>query len=60
MSLLTRRTLLGSIAAAPAACASLGPPTAPGAGLGPMITGADASGDVAILRRAYTLLHPGL
>ena len=60
MSLLTRRTLLGSIAAAPAACASLGPPTAPGAGPGPMITGADASGDVAILRRAYTLLHPGL
>lgn len=60
MNFVTRRTLLGSIAAAPVACASNGSPTAPGAGLGPMLAGTALSGDVAILRRAYTLLHPGL
>lgn len=60
MTPLTRRTLLGSVAAATAACTTLETTAQPGAGLGPMLKGAAAREDIAILRRAYTLLHPGL
>ena len=60
MTLLTRRTLLGSVAAATAACTTLEPAAQRGAGLGPMLEGAAARDDIAILRRAYTQLHPGL
>lgn len=58
---MSRRALLSGLAAAPVACATL--PTVspdPAASLGPVLRGADIKSDVAVLKRAYTLLHPGL
>ncbi len=57
---LSRRTLIASLAATPAACASLPAASTAATNFGPQLRGADIKSDVAILRRAYTLLHPGL
>ena len=57
--ILNRRTVLAALAATPAACAT-GPAPKPATAFGPTLRGADIRGDIAILRRAYTQLHPGL
>jgi hypothetical protein len=56
---MNRRMVLAGLAtsAAAVACATR-PPAA--RVVGPMLRGADIRGDIAILRRAYTELHPGL
>ncbi|MEQ1781460.1 MAG: S41 family peptidase [Hyphomonadaceae bacterium] len=56
----SRRTVLAALAATPIACTTLqaGPP--PAASIGPILRGAEIKGDIAILRRAYEQLHPGL
>ena len=57
---LSRRTVLAALAATPVACATLPPAPLPAASTGPIMRGADIRGDIAILRRAYEQLHPGL
>ncbi len=57
---LSRRTVLAALAATPVACTTLPPAALPVAALGPILKGADIRGDIAILRRAYEQLHPGL
>lgn len=56
---LTRRTILAAAATLPA-CTTLQPTPPPAATAGATLRGADMRGDIAILRRAYELLHPGL
>ena len=55
----SRRTVLAALAATPVACATL-PALPPATSTGPMLAGAPIKGDIAILRRAYEKLHPGL
>lgn len=58
--MLSRRTVLAGLPAATAACTTLATPPPPVNTIGPMLRGADIKGDIAILRRTYTELHPGL
>lgn len=57
--ILSRRTVLAALAATPTACAT-GTSLRSATAFGPTLRGADIRGDIAILRRAYTQLHPGL
>jgi Peptidase family S41 len=57
---LSRRTILAALAATPVACTTLPKAPLPAASTGPALRGADIRGDIAILRRAYEQLHPGL
>jgi hypothetical protein len=59
-AVLNRRTVLAALAATPVACTTLQPSPLPAAAIGPMLRGANIKGDIAILRRAYEQLHPGL
>ncbi|MEQ1784152.1 MAG: S41 family peptidase, partial [Hyphomonadaceae bacterium] len=59
-SKLSRRTVLAALAATPVACATLKAGPQPAASIGPMLRGMNIKGDIAILRRAYEQLHPGL
>lgn len=56
----SRRTVLAVVAAAPVACSTMTPTLPPAASTGLVLRGVDIRGDVAILRRAYGELHPGL
>ena len=57
---LSRRSVLAALAATPIACTTLQADPPPAASIGPILKGADIKGDIAIMRRAYEQLHPGL